>query len=94
MLFFGLLHTEILKNMDQHLFISCMFFLDAAKMWCYCRMVYMPMSYLYGKKFVGPITPLILQLREELYSEPYDKINWPKYRHVCAEVVYPLLFPL
>ncbi|PHT73303.1 Beta-amyrin synthase [Capsicum annuum] len=62
-----------------------------AKMWCYCRMVYMPMSYLYGKRFVGPITPLILQLREELYDQPYDEINWKKVRHVCAkeDLYYP-----
>nr|UBR57588.1 oxidosqualene cyclase [Panax ginseng] len=62
-----------------------------AKMWCYCRMVYMPMSYLYGKRFVGPITPLILQLREELYAQPYNEINWRKTRHVCAkeDIYYP-----
>ncbi|KAG7995002.1 hypothetical protein I3843_01G086500, partial [Carya illinoinensis] len=58
-----------------------------AKMWCYCRMVYMPMSYLYGKRFVGPITPLILQLREELYNEPYNEINWRSVRHLCAKLV-------
>ncbi|KAK8575852.1 hypothetical protein V6N12_063505 [Hibiscus sabdariffa] len=56
-----------------------------AKMFCYCRLVYMPMSYLYGKKFVGPITPLILQLREELHVEPYNEINWSKKRHLCAK---------
>lgn len=61
-------------------------YLIAAKMWCYCRMVYMPMSYLYGKRFVGPVTPLILQMREELYDQPYDEINWKKVRHVCAKV--------
>ena len=55
-------------------------------MWCYCRLVYMPMSYLYGKRFVGPITPLILQLREELHTQPYEKINWTKSRHLCAKV--------
>ncbi|CAA2983748.1 beta-amyrin synthase [Olea europaea subsp. europaea] len=62
-----------------------------SKMWCYCRMVYMPMSYLYGKRFVGPITPLVLQLREELYDQPYDEINWRKVRHVCAkeDLYYP-----
>ncbi|PPD71314.1 hypothetical protein GOBAR_DD31801 [Gossypium barbadense] len=32
----------------------------ARRMWCLCRMVYLPMSFLYGKKFVGPITPTIL----------------------------------
>ncbi|KAH9619881.1 hypothetical protein KSS87_009593 [Heliosperma pusillum] len=52
--------------------------------WCYCRMVYMPMSYLYGKRFVGPITPLIMQLREELFNEPYKEIKWKKVRHLCA----------
>ncbi|ESW07865.1 hypothetical protein PHAVU_010G165100 [Phaseolus vulgaris] len=62
-----------------------------AKMWCYCRLVYMPMSYLYGKRFVGPITPLILQLREELFTQPYEKVNWKKARHQCAkeDLYYP-----
>ncbi|GLU21884.1 hypothetical protein SLE2022_379960 [Rubroshorea leprosula] len=62
-----------------------------AKMWCYCRMVYMPMSYLYGKRFVGPITPLIQQLRGELYLQPYNEINWRKARHSCAaeDLYYP-----
>ncbi|KAG5137385.1 hypothetical protein JHK82_022116 [Glycine max] len=62
-----------------------------AKMWCYCRLVYMLMSYLYGKRFVGPITPLILQLREELFTQPYEKVNWKKARHQCAkeDLYYP-----
>ncbi|KAI5581191.1 hypothetical protein Peur_030089 [Populus x canadensis] len=62
-----------------------------AKMWCYCRLVYMPMSYLYGKRFVGPITPLILSLREELYLQPYESVKWKQVRHLCAEedLYYP-----
>ncbi|KAL0012820.1 hypothetical protein SO802_007928 [Lithocarpus litseifolius] len=56
-----------------------------AKLLCYCRMVYMPMSYLYGKRFVGPITSLILQLREELYTKPYNEVNWKSVRHLCAK---------
>ncbi|KAJ0074529.1 hypothetical protein Patl1_37603 [Pistacia atlantica] len=62
-----------------------------AKLLSHCRLTYMPMSYLYGKRFVGPITPLILQLREELYNEPYNNINWSKMRHLCAkeDVYYP-----
>ncbi|GAU13083.1 hypothetical protein TSUD_173830 [Trifolium subterraneum] len=50
------------------------------------------MSYLYGKRFVAPITPLILQLIEELYTdEPYEKVNWTKARHLCAkeDLYYP-----
>ncbi|KAL3624985.1 myb-like DNA-binding protein bas1 [Castilleja foliolosa] len=62
-----------------------------ARMWCYCRMVYLQMSHLYGKRFVGPITPLILQLREELYDQPYEEINWSSIRHLCAkeDLYYP-----
>ncbi|XP_019077782.1 beta-amyrin synthase isoform X2 [Vitis vinifera] len=62
-----------------------------AKLWCYTRMVYMPLSYLYGKRFVGPITPLVLQLREELFLQPYNEINWKKVRHHCAQedLYYP-----
>ncbi|KAK4592984.1 hypothetical protein RGQ29_017212 [Quercus rubra] len=62
-----------------------------AKMWIYCRLVYLPFSYLYGRRFVGPITPLILKLREELYTQPYSEINWAKARHRCAkeDIYYP-----
>ncbi|CAN6176882.1 unnamed protein product [Urochloa humidicola] len=61
------------------------------RFWCFCRLVYMPMAYLYGKKFVGPITPTILALREELYSIPYANINWEEARHSCAkeDLLYP-----
>lgn len=61
------------------------------KMLCYCRLVYMPMSYLYGKRFVGPITGLIRSLREELYNEPYDQVNWNKARNTVAkeDLYYP-----
>ncbi|XP_042490754.1 beta-amyrin synthase-like [Macadamia integrifolia] len=62
-----------------------------AKMWCYVRMIYIPLSYLYGKRFVGTITALILQLREELYLQSYHEINWNKARHMCAmeDIYYP-----
>ncbi|XP_059455146.1 lupeol synthase-like, partial [Corylus avellana] len=61
------------------------------KMLCYCRLVYMPMSYLYGKRFVGPITGLIQSLRQELYNEPYHQINWNKARNTIAkeDLYYP-----
>ncbi|MED6224428.1 Lupeol synthase [Stylosanthes scabra] len=51
----------------------------------YCRLVYMAMSYVYGKKFVGPITALIKSIRQELYNEPYDQINWNKARNNIAK---------
>ncbi|XP_059665419.1 dammarenediol II synthase-like [Cornus florida] len=65
-----------------------------AKMWCYCRTTYMPMSYLYGRKYVGPITDLVKSLRHELYSHPYDQIDWNKTRHNCCkeDLYYPHTF--
>nr|XP_027083864.1 beta-amyrin synthase-like [Coffea arabica] len=54
-------------------------------LWCYLRETYMPLAYLYGRKYVGPITDLILSLRNELYNEPYDTINWNATRHSCLK---------
>ncbi|TQD85288.1 hypothetical protein C1H46_029207 [Malus baccata] len=61
------------------------------RMWCHCRMVYLPMSYLYGKRFVGPITPTIRSLRKELYTVPYHEVDWNNARNLCAkeDLYYP-----
>ncbi|XP_047068540.1 achilleol B synthase-like [Lolium rigidum] len=61
------------------------------RFWCFTRLVYISMAYLYGKKFVGPLTPTILSLREDLYSIPYEQINWDMARDSCAKE--DLLFP-
>ncbi|RVW89904.1 Lupeol synthase [Vitis vinifera] len=52
------------------------------------RTVYMPMSYLYGTRFQAPITDLVLQLREEMHTEPYHEIDWAKARILCAKEDY------
>ncbi|KAB1220443.1 Lupeol synthase [Morella rubra] len=71
--------------------IPNIFPLNPGKMLCYCRLVYMPMSYLYGKRFVGPITELVQSLRQELYNEPYHLLNWNKARYTVAkeDLYYP-----
>ncbi|XP_058208036.1 dammarenediol II synthase-like isoform X4 [Rhododendron vialii] len=62
-----------------------------AKMWCYCRTAYMPMSYLYAKKYHGPITDLVKALRQEIHTKPYEEICWNKARHNCCkeDLYYP-----
>ncbi|KAI3843291.1 hypothetical protein MKX03_008201 [Papaver bracteatum] len=62
-----------------------------AKLWCFCRLVYLPMSYLFGKKFVAPITDFVLSLRKELHIQPYSEINWSQMRNVCCkeDLYYP-----
>ncbi|KAK9097604.1 hypothetical protein Sjap_023101 [Stephania japonica] len=49
------------------------------------------MSYLYGRRFVGPTTPTILSLRRELYICPYEQVDWNKARNLCAkeDLYYP-----
>jgi hypothetical protein len=57
--------------------------------------VYVPMAYLYGKKFVGPITPTILALREEIYTDPYHTIDWAQACNACSKVTnkyWPFFF--
>ncbi|KAJ6935151.1 beta-amyrin synthase-like [Populus alba x Populus x berolinensis] len=53
--------------------------------WCYLRTVYIPLAYLYGKKFVAPITDLVILLREELYIQPYGEVDWTKARNSCSK---------
>jgi squalene/oxidosqualene cyclase-like protein len=58
-----------------------------SRMWCHARMVYLPMGFLYGSRFVydkAETDPLILSLRKELYCEPYATIPWFKTRHLVA----------
>lgn len=57
-----------------------------SRYWCHARMVYLPMAYCYSKKVTGPITPLVKELRSEIYIHPYAQINWKEARNACAEV--------
>ncbi|XP_022642971.1 lanosterol synthase-like [Vigna radiata var. radiata] len=54
------------------------------RMWCHTRLVYLPMSYLYATRFVGPINAVILSLRKELYTLPYHLLHWDDAMNLCA----------
>ncbi|KAN0113930.1 Terpenoid cyclases/protein prenyltransferase alpha-alpha toroid [Russula decolorans] len=56
-----------------------------SRWWVHTRTIYVPMSYLYGVKFKAALDPLILALREELYTQPYDTIDWPAQRNNVSE---------
>lgn len=69
------------------LVISFLFsYTRAGTVWIYFRDTFMALSYLYGKKFVATPTPLILQLRQELYPQTYADIVWSQARNRCAKV--------
>ncbi|XP_031129631.1 dammarenediol II synthase-like isoform X3 [Ipomoea triloba] len=65
-----------------------------AKMWCYCRTTYMPMSYLYAKRYHGPLTDLVLSIRNEIHVKAYDQIDWNSTRMDCCkeDMYYPHSF--
>jgi squalene/oxidosqualene cyclase-like protein len=47
-----------------------------ANFWCHTRAVFLPMSYLYGRRARGPVTETVRALRGELYLDPYERIDW------------------
>ncbi|VVA95756.1 unnamed protein product [Arabis nemorensis] len=59
--------------------------INGGTLWIYLRDVFMGLSYLYGKKFVAAPTHLILELREEIYPQPYVRIVWSQARNRCAK---------
>ncbi len=54
------------------------------RLWCHARMVYLPMSVLYGRRAKLPLTPLLAQLREELFDGPYAQVDWAGSRDAVA----------
>jgi lanosterol synthase len=49
--------------------------------WIHMRMVYLPMSFIWSRRWTGKETPIIRQLREELFVEEYGAINWGAHRN-------------
>lgn len=49
--------------------------------WIHMRQVFLPMSFIYSKHFVAAPTELTRQLREELYIEPYESLNFASHRN-------------
>lgn len=54
------------------------------RFWCHTRMVYLPMSYLFGVRFTHPLDDVTRALREELYTVPYDRVDWRAARFATA----------
>lgn len=49
--------------------------------WIHMRTVFLPMSYIYSRRFVTPPTPLIRQIREEIYVQSYSSIKFSSHRN-------------
>lgn len=59
--------------------------------WIQCRVVYLPVSYLYGEKVQKPLNELLISLRQEIYTKPYGEINF--IRHLNHVALSDLMKP-
>ena len=86
----GVYHWDGINSIPAEMwFLPRWFPLHPGKMWCHCRMVYLPMCYLYCKRFVPDTVtddPVLVGLRKELFTDPYDTIDWDKHRDACCEI--------
>lgn len=52
--------------------------------WIHMRQVFLPMGYIWSKRFTYRPTPLTRQLRQELYTQPYDSIDFGSHRNTIS----------
>lgn len=50
------------------------------RFWCHCRVIYLPMAYIYGRKATAHITPLLKEIREVrtcslLFTQNFQTLN-------------------
>lgn len=59
--------------------------------WVHTRAIYLPMGYLSSQRKKMELTPLLKELREEIYKVPYDKINFADCRNYVngVDLYYP-----
>ncbi|KAI0206567.1 terpene synthase [Astrocystis sublimbata] len=67
-----------------------------SRWWVQCRVVYLPTSYLWSNRCSTSLTPILCELRDEIYTEPFDTIAFHRYRNHTAKTdairkVSPLL---
>lgn len=44
--------------------------------WIHMRQVYLPMGFIWSRRWSYKLTPITKQLREELFTQPYETIEW------------------
>jgi lanosterol synthase len=52
--------------------------------YCHTRYIYLAIAYLYGRRFTGDLGPITFDLRRELYSAPYQTLDFAAHRHSIA----------
>ena len=55
--------------------------LHPSNWYCHTRLIYMAMAAIYPRRFQMPVTPLIESLREELFPQGFETIDFPAHRN-------------
>ena len=55
--------------------------LHPSKWYCHTRLIYMAMAAIYPRRFQAPVTPLIASLREELFPQGFDNVDFSACRN-------------
>lgn len=56
-----------------------------SRWWVQCRVVYLPTSYLWSNRCSMTLTPLLEEIREEIYTQPYASLSFQKYCNHTAK---------
>ncbi|MDE2895727.1 MAG: FAD-dependent monooxygenase [Chloroflexota bacterium] len=59
--------------------------LHPSNWYCHTRLIYMAMAATYSRRFQAPVTPVIASLREELYPEGFESIDFSAHRSHLRE---------
>ncbi|KAH7165772.1 oxidosqualene:lanosterol cyclase [Dactylonectria macrodidyma] len=54
--------------------------------WIHIRMVFLPMGYLYSKRWSCEETEVTRGLKQELFTQPHNEINWASHRNSITAV--------
>ncbi|MCA9709290.1 MAG: hypothetical protein KDK70_25835 [Myxococcales bacterium] len=54
------------------------------RLYCHMRLIYLGLSFLYGKRYTCPTDPTLDAIRRELYPEGYDPARFARYRDRIA----------
>lgn len=59
--------------------------------WVHTRGIYLPVSYLSSKQYCCPLDPLLEEIRTEIYTKPFDSIDFSKERNNVSgvDLYYP-----
>ncbi|KAL4966074.1 terpene cyclase/mutase family protein [Aspergillus stella-maris] len=54
--------------------------------WVHMRQVFLPMSFVWSRRWSMPETKVVRELRRELFVQEWESIKWAKYRDAIADV--------